>query len=308
MPESITRRSLIGSATTASAAMLAMGRLDKPARAATVANPLDIHKAVKYQMIDEDLSVTDKFKLLKDLGYDGVELPAPLEIPMKEVIAARDASGINVHGMTYGRAWRIAFNDPDKSVRDEAINGLKQALRDTKEFGGTAVLVVPAVVKKEWSYADAYKHSLAGLRACVETAEETGIAIAIENVWNNFLLSPVEAARFVDACESPMVRWYFDVGNIVRMGWPEHWIEALGKRTIKLDIKEYSREKQINEGLRKGFNVELLEGDCDWPSVMAALAKTHFTGWATAEVPGGDRTRLKDIAERMDRIFALAPK
>jgi hexulose-6-phosphate isomerase len=139
----------------------------------------------------------------------------------------------------------------------------------------------------------------------VPAAQETGVAICFENVWNNFLLSPLEAARFVDAFKSPMVRWYFDVGNIVRAGWPQHWIQTLGKRIFKLDIKEYSREKRDKEGMGKGFQVELGEGDCDWPEVMQALRDIHYTGWGSAEVPGGDRERLKDIAQRMDKIFAL---
>ena len=135
-------------------------------------------------------------------------------------------------------------------------------------------------------------------------AQETGIKIAFENVWNNFLLSPLEAARYVDEFESPLVGWYFDVGNIVRYGWPEHWVHILGKRILKLDIKEYSRKKSDQEGLGKGFGVELLEGDCDWPAVIKSLREIGYTGWGTAEIPGGDRERLKEIASRMDRIFA----
>ena len=104
--------------------------------------------------------------------------------------------------------------------------------------------------------------------------------------------------------ESTMIGWYFDVGNIVNYGWPEHWIEALGPRILKLDIKEYSRKRRDAEGLWKGFGVKLLEGDCDWPAVMRALDEIGFEGWGTAEVSGGGRARLQDIADRMDRIFA----
>jgi hexulose-6-phosphate isomerase len=127
----------------------------------------------------------------------------------------------------------------------------------------------------------------------------------IENVWNNFLLSPLEAARYVDEFDADSVGWYFDVGNVVRFGWPDQWIRILGQRIGKLDIKEYSREKQKNEGLWKGFQVEIGEGDCDWPAVRKALLEIEYHGWATAEVRGGDRTRLQEIAERMDRVLDL---
>jgi hexulose-6-phosphate isomerase len=123
-------------------------------------------------------------------------------------------------------------------------------------------------------------------------------------VWNNFLLSPIEFARYIDEFESPWVGAYFDVGNIVRYGWPEHWIRTLGKRILKLDIKEFSRAKADDEGTRKGFKVELLEGDCDWPAVMAALREIGYEGWGSAEVPGGGPDRLREISQRMDRIFA----
>ncbi|MCA9311525.1 MAG: sugar phosphate isomerase/epimerase, partial [Phycisphaerales bacterium] len=128
--------------------------------------------------------------------------------------------------------------------------------------------------------------------------------IAFENVWNNFLLSPLEAARYIDEFESANIGWYFDVGNIINYGWPEQWIRILGHRIGKLDIKEFSRSKRNDEGLWKGFSVNLLEGDCGWDRVMAALRDINYRGWATAEVGGGDEARLRDIAERMDRILA----
>ena len=126
---------------------------------------------------------------------------------------------------------------------------------------------------------------------------------SFENVWNNFLLSPVEMARYIDEFDSKLVGAYFDVGNVVRFGWPEHWIQALGSRIGKLDIKEYSRKLQHSKGPGAGFRVKLGEGDCDWPAVMQSLSDIGFKGWATAEVSGGGAERLNDISQRMDRIF-----
>ena len=144
----------------------------------------------------------------------------------------------------------------------------------------------------------------AAIAETLPEAEERGIHIAFENVWNNFLLSPVETAHWIDSFDSPMVGMYFDVGNVVRYGWPEHWIEVLGERILKIDVKEYSRKKQMDEGPWKGFGVELHEGDCDWPAVVAALRKTGYDGWFTLEVGGGGRERLTTLAAHMDRIFA----
>ncbi len=261
-------------------------------------------KAVKIGMVKLDGSLTDKLKLIKDLGYDGIELNSP-GLNRDEAIRARDESGLPIHGLVDSVHWRDTLSHPDPEVRARGLEGLKTALRDAKALGATSVLLVPAVVDKNVSYDQAYSRSQAEIRKALPLAGELGIKIGLENVWNNFLLSPLELARYLDEFDSPMIGSYFDVGNVVRYGWPEQWIRILGKRIVKLDIKEYSRKKQMNEGLRKGFQVELLEGDCNWPAVMAALREIGYQGWGTAEVPGGDRQRLADVAQRMDKIFAL---
>lgn len=269
----------------------------------TPAPRLKIKKSLKFGMVKEDLSILEKFRLLKELGFDGVELDSPNDLDPAEVLEARDKTGLEIPGVVNSAHWKLPLSDPDPRVREQCVEAVKQSLRDCKLYGGTTVLLVPGVVKQEVSYRDAWERSLQEIRKVLPVAEETGIRIAFENVWNNFLISPLEAARYVDEFNHPMVGWYFDVGNIVRYGWPEHWIEALGKRILKLDIKEYSREKQQNEGLWKGFDVELLEGDCNWPEVNKALLKIGYSGWASAEVPGGGRERLQTISDKMDEIF-----
>lgn len=266
-----------------------------------------LRKAVKFGMVRGDLSILEKFQLLKRLGFDGVEMDSPSDLDRDEVVAARDETGLPIHGVVDSVHWRETLSHPDPAVRSRGVAGLEVALRDAKYYGGTTVLLVPAVVNKEVSYDDAYERSQAEVRRVLPLAEELGIKIAFENVWNNFLLSPLEAARYIDEFESPMVGAYFDVGNVVNYGWPEQWVRILGERIVKLDIKEYSRSRRDNEGLWKGFDVELGEGDCDWPAVMAALREIGFEGWGTAEVPGGDAERLADIARRMDRIYSTWP-
>ncbi len=264
-----------------------------------------VRKAVKYEMIAGDMSVLDKFQLLRSLGFDGVEMMSPASYDRDEVLAARDRSGIVIHGVVDSEHWRSPLSDPDPAVRARGREALEQALGDAKAYGSTTVLLVPAVVNKQVSYADAWERSQAAIRRVLPLAEEVRVRIAIENVWNNFLLSPLEAARYVDEFESPWIGWYFDVGNVVRYGWPDQWIRILDRRVLKLDLKEYSRVKRDNEGLWKGFNVEIGDGDCDWPSVRAALRDIGYEGWATAEVRGGDAARLRDIAQRMDSALGL---
>ncbi len=248
-----------------------------------------IKKAVKYHMITEKLSVLDKFKMLADLGFDGTEIHVTTKVDRNEVRRAIEATGVQVHGFL------------NSSKLD-----LKYAIDSAKFYGGSSVLVVAGRVDKEHPYDQVYREQQKRLRVALPYAEKQGIKLLVENVWNNFLLSPLEMARFLDELESPAVGAYFDVGNVVRFGWPDQWIKILGKRIGKLDIKEYSRKKQMNEGLRKGFQVEIGEGDCDWPAVRAALKQIGYCdGWATAEVRGGNRKRLAEIAERMDNVLAL---
>jgi L-ribulose-5-phosphate 3-epimerase len=290
-----------------SGAALAGGTLAPRARAAIDATSsraaAPIRLAVKYGMIGVDGSVRDKFQLLQDLGYDGVEMDSPSNLDIDEVVAASREVGLPIHGVVDSVHWSRPFSHPDANVRAEGVRALDTAIRDCHAFGGSTVLVVPAVVDKGVSYADAYARSQHEIRKCLPLAKELGIRIAFENVWNNFLLSPLEAARYVDEFDSDLVGWYFDVGNILRYGWPEHWIAALGHRVFKLDVKEYSRTKMNDEGVWKGFDVEITDGDCDWPAVRKALAAIGFDGWATAEVGGGGRERLADILARMRRAL-----
>jgi L-ribulose-5-phosphate 3-epimerase len=280
----------------------ALGSRTSSALAVQTPSPV-FKKSLKLGMVQGDMSILEKFKLLKEVGFDGVEPDAPSD-KRDEIIAARDATGLVINGVVHATHWREPLSDPDPAVRRRGLEALRGALRDAKAFGATSVLLVPAVVKKEISYDDAYTRSQAEIRKALPLAEELGVAIAIENVWNNFLLSPLETARYIDELESPMMRMHFDVGNILRYGWPEQWIRILGKRIYKLDIKEYSLKKMRDEGVWKGFDVELLEGDCDWPEVMKALREIGYTGWGAAEVKGGGRERLEQLSRLMDRINA----
>ena len=175
-------------------------------------------------------SLLDKFRVLKEVGFDGVEIDSPTPLDIDEILKARDATGLVINGTVDGVHWKTTLSHPDSAVRAEAVEALKTALRETKLLGGTSVLLVPAVVNKQVSYDDAYRRSQEEIKKAIPVAEETGVRIALENVWNNFLVSPLEAARYIDEFESPMVCSHFDVGNVLRYGWPEQWIRILGAR------------------------------------------------------------------------------
>lgn len=265
-----------------------------------------LKKSLGFGMIKEDLSLTDKFKLIKDLGFDGVELNSPVEFTIAEILEAKAKSGIELPSVVNKDHWAMPLSDPDAEVREKIIKSVGQSLQDVKDLGGDTVLVVPGVVNEKVSYEQAYNTAINSIRELIPYAEKTGMQVALENVWNNFLLSPIEAKRFVDEINHPLIGWYFDIGNVLRYGWPEHWIYTLNKRIMKLHIKEYSRELMNTKGLWEGFNVELLEGDINWADVMKAVSDIgHQGGWLTAEVNGGDRVRLKDISERMDKIIKM---
>jgi L-ribulose-5-phosphate 3-epimerase len=254
----------------------------------------------------QKLDVLGRFRLLRDAGFDGVEVNSAMD--QTEVLTARDQTGLAIPSVVISTHWAKPLSDPNPAAREIGLEGLKQGLRDAKAYGASSVLLVPAVVTKEVSYADAYTRSIAEITKAVPLAESLGIVIAIENVWNRFLLSPLEAVAYVDSFKSPMVRWHFDAGNVANTGWPEHWVHTLGSRIVKVHVKEFSRKIRDEKGPAAGFNVDLFEGDSDWPRVLAALDDVKYSGWMIAEQyrpPGfDDAAWLVHLSQKMDQVIA----
>jgi L-ribulose-5-phosphate 3-epimerase len=267
------------------------------------ASPRQIRKAIMYETIKMPGSVMERFQAVKAAGFAGVE---PMShMTQSEVSEALHASGLAAASVCCATHWKKPLSDPSPAVRDEGLRGLEQALHDAKTYGATSVLLVPAVVNKSVSYKDAYTRSQEQIRKALPLAKDLGVKIAIENVWNQFLLSPLEAARYIDEFDSGSIGWHFDIGNILNYGWPDQWIGILGKRIQKLHIKEYSRAKRDKTGPSSGFQVKFLEGDNDWPTIMKALDEIGYAGWGIAEQPGAVSPEgLKDLSDRMDRIFS----
>lgn len=268
------------------------------------ADPIKIKKGLGYWMIKEELSVLDKFKLVKDLGFDGIEFNSPLDIPIKELLNARDKTGVEIPSTVNKDHWGKPLSDPDAEVRNFIIQSIGQSLEETKKLGGDTLLVVPGVVNDKVSYQTAYTNALDSIKKLIPYAEKTGIKIGLENVWNNFILSPIEARDFLDKINHPLVGWYFDLGNILRYGWPDHWLEVLGDKVFKLHVKEYSTKIMNEGGVGKGFNVELTKGDVNWAKVMETIKNINYKGeYMTLEVNGGDRTVLQKLSEQLDQII-----
>jgi hexulose-6-phosphate isomerase len=256
-----------------------------------------IKKAIMYATIGFPGSVGEKLRAIKAAGFEGVE---PMSHMIQdEVVRALDETGLKAASVCCSTHWGKPLSHPDEGVRREALEGLNQALKDAKRYGATSVLLVPGVVNKNVNYDDCFKRSVAQIKKAVPVAEDLGVKIAIENVWNDFITKPDQAIAFLDEINSPHVGWHFDIGNVLRYGLPEEWIPVLGKRILKLHIKEYGRFKK--------FNVRFFEGDNHWPAIMNALDQVGYQGWGISEQPGQqskDAAAMKDLAERMDRIFA----
>jgi L-ribulose-5-phosphate 3-epimerase len=256
-----------------------------------------LRKAVMYATISYKGSVLEQFQALRAAGFEGVEPMSHMN--RDDVLKALQETGLKAASVCCATHWDKPLSHPDERVRREGREGIQRALQDAERYGASSVLVVPGIVNDKISYDDCFKRSVAELRQVLPVAKDTGVKIAIENVWNNFITKPQQAIDFLDALDSPLVGWHFDIGNVLRYGAPEEWIPVLGKRILKLHVKEFSKQMK--------FNVKLLEGDNKWPAIMKALDEAGYEGWGISEQPGAqsaDAAALKDLSGRMDRVFA----
>jgi hexulose-6-phosphate isomerase len=259
---------------------------------------LPIKKAVEFSMLPKSLSVIDAFKLAKDCGFEQIECPTtPEEAKAEEMYDASKKTGIRIHSVMNQAHWSFPLSSPDPAVVDKSLEGMRASLANAKLWGADTVLLVPAVVNAEVSYAQAWERSQRQIRKLLPIAQESKIIIGIEEVWNKFLLSPLEFARYIDSFESPWIRAYFDVGNVAISGYPQDWIRVLGKRIVKLHIKDFKFEKNVASWM------PLKEGTIDWHAVHAALEAINYKGTATVELAGGDAEYLKEVNRRFEQIL-----
>lgn len=283
----MTRRTLL---TSAGAAMAA---------AADAPNRLKVKKGVLMSMLPKSLSVRDRFQLAKDSGFEAIE-GQTLESTQEEdeMRKAAEATGLPIHSVMNMAHWQYPLSSADASAVEKSMGGMRTSIRNAKAWGATTVLLVPGVVNATTSYGDAYKRSQVQVKKLIPDAEKSKVIIAVENVWNKFLLSPLEFAKYVDEFKSPYVKAYFDVGNIVLYGFPQDWIRTLGKaRIAKVHLKDFRNKNNVLEF------VNLRDGDIAWKEVHAAFREIGYEGYATVELRGGEKEYLTDLSGRVDKIL-----
>ena len=248
-------------------------------------------------------TVADKCKIIKAAGFDGIEPSGNMD--RKEVIDATKANGLVVSSVCTASPGGRPMSNPDAAERQKAVESIILALEDAKAYGTDAILVVPGTVSDSISYDDCWKLTVEGIKKALPTAERLQVNMCVENVWNNFLLSPTEAAYYVDQFNSPYVKFYFDCGNICNYGWPDQWINILGNRIGRIHIKEYDKQIAEKQGRYEGFNVKLTEGDINWTKVMAAIRKNYQSDWLISEQSTTATLEdMKDLCQRFDKILS----
>src|SRR5438552_4132813 len=256
-------------------------------------------------MLPTSISVLERFQLSRDAGFEEIECPTtPEPAKAEEILDASKRAGLRIHSVMNIEHWRSPLSSADPAVVEKSMEGMRTSLKNAKLWGADTVLLVPAVVNPETTYAQAWERSQQQIRKLIPIAAEYKVIIGIEEVWNKFLLSPLEFARYVDEFKSPWIRAYFDVGNVAISGYPQDWIRTLGKRIVKLHIKDFSFKNDPAIKKRVADWTALREGEIDWRAVHAALAEIGYSGTATVELPGGDAEYLKEVCRRFEKILS----
>jgi L-ribulose-5-phosphate 3-epimerase len=263
-----------------------------PASAAT------LKKGLVFDMVPESLGYADRFKMARDAGFEVVQVPTePDERRAEEIKKAAAAAGMRIDSVMNVDHWKYPLSSSDRAVVEKSLAGMRTSLHNAKLWGSDAVLLVPAVVNSQTSYHDAWVRSQTEIRTLIPLAEELKVVIAIEEVWNKFLLSPLEMTSYIDEFRSPWIKAWFDVGNVVLYGYPQDWIHTLDKRIVKVHLKDFKRKED-------GYAwVNLGDGDVDWTAVRQAFADISYAGSVITELDGGDETYLRDVSRRIDRLL-----
>jgi L-ribulose-5-phosphate 3-epimerase len=270
-------------------------------------------------------SFEDKLALAREAGFTGFEIdlsddgPVNLKSSPEDLLAVRrmvEKAGLELSGLASGLYWGSNAASANAETRKQASAILTRQIETAHLLGVDAILVVPGAVGVDFipgseivPYETAYRRATEFIRRALPDAEKYKVHIGIENVWNKFLLSPLEMRTFIDQFQSEWVGAYFDVGNTLATGYPEHWIDTLGDRILRVHFKDYRRAV----GSVDGF-CDLLSGDVDWPAVMKALHSIKYAGWVTAEmippVPfykHCPEVLIHNTSRAMEAILALDP-
>ena len=258
---------------------------------------LPIKKGVLLDMLPAKLSYAHRMKMARDVGFEVIQAPTtPDQHLAEEIKKAADGANLRIDSVMNMDHWKYPLSSSEPAVVEKSLAGMRASLNNAKVWGSDAVLLVPAVVNSETSYRDAWSRSQKEIRKLLPLAEELKIVIAIEEVWNKFLLSPLEMATYIGEFQSPWIQAWFDVGNVVLYGYPQDWIRTLGKSIVKVHLKDFKRKQDGYEWVNLG------DGDVDWEAVREAFREIGYTGSATVELQGGDQAYLRDVSRRVDRL------
>ncbi len=304
------REFLKSSITAACSAGLSSGALVEflaaaPATTSTDSTPpaeASIKKGVLLDMLPAKLSYAERFKMARDVGFDVVQAPTtPDEHVAEEIKKAADSANMRIDSVMNMDHWRYPLSSSEPAVVEKSLEGMRTSLHNAKLWGSDAVLLVPAVVNPQTSYRDAWARSQREIRKLIPLAEELKVVIAIEEVWNKFLLSPLEMVSYIGEFQSPWVQAWFDVGNVVLYGFPQDWIRTLGKSIVKVHLKDFKRKED-------GYAwVNLGDGDVDWAAVRQAFTEIGYSGSVITELKNGNEAYLRDVSRRVDRLVLGRP-
>ncbi|MHB8503017.1 MAG: sugar phosphate isomerase/epimerase family protein [Candidatus Acidiferrales bacterium] len=258
---------------------------------------LPITKGLVFDMLPSSMSYAERFKMAREVGFEVVQVPTTAdEHEAEEIKKAAEAARIRIDSVMNMDHWKYPLSSSDAAVVAKSMEGMRTSLRNAKLWGSDAVLLVPAVVNPQTTYLEAWTRSQKKIRELIPMAGELKVVIAIEEVWNKFLLSPLEMKKYIGEFESPWIKAWFDVGNVVLYGYPQDWIRTLGKSIYKVHLKDFKRKES-------GYAwVNLGDGDVDWGAVRQAFAEIGYSGSAIAELEGGDEAYLRDVSRRIDRL------
>ncbi len=262
----------------------------------------EIRKAVLISMLPDRPTYLERFTIAREAGFESIEMRTIGRAEeTAEILRASKQTGLRIHSVMNADHWAFPLSSSDPAVVSRSVAGMETSLRNAALWGAETVLLVPAVVDPTTTYRQAWERSQGVIRErLLPLAQDLRIIIAVEEVWNKFLLSPLEFARYVDEFQSPWVKAYFDVGNVVFYGYPQDWIRTLGARIVKVHLKDFQLDRQNGRFAWKNIG----DGDIDWIEVRRALAEIGYRGYVTTEVAGGTLEYLKDVASRVDRMLA----
>ena len=263
-------------------------------------------------------TIKENLALAKKAGFEGVELALSgegelslqsTETEITEIRKTAEDMGLKLYSLSCGLCWDYRLSDDDAVMRGKAKDMIKKQLETAKILGADTALVIPGVVNVEFSmpekkvaYDVVYDRALEGIHELKAYAEALQVNIGLENVWNKFLLSPMEMRDFIDKIGSDYVGSYLDIGNTLYCGYPEDWVRILGKRIKKIHFKDY----RVQAGGLHGF-VDLLAGDVNYPEVVKALGEIGYDDWVSAEMIPNYKYHTDAIiyntSNAMDRIL-----